>query len=541
MILFFHLCLFTLIAWSHDELCRSSHQEPLDEMISFEKKLNLKVGLNPNLFSAPCLKKTPFTLEEMNEWLLKNKSLKSKSKVIHGISFENETPENLESFEKLSTALDFFNQPEPSRQIKFTSSCKKVECAVKEIFGDKAGIQLLFMHQKFGMNGSHLVKTNHSAWKTNELDTVLLALSDFPPGLLPAEKNRQLNHFKRGLVPPYPPYASPKTLANALIEVYDLWDKKSPEIQRYTFFHELGHNLATLAGNADMNSKWMEFSGWTKSTKIENGEKVEQYFAGQPEKIFSGYGRTNPEEDFAESVAAYRYDANNLKKISPQKYHFIKEIIFDNVEYTSADSCQNPKRISDEFENKTASFISQWKPDPKIVQSLIKKCTSLAITEIATNGSYNINSPPMRECYEKALSDYLRQEAINKNFENNPNREFLGPVLKNAKTKPIPADTLKKFIELALPLHKEDLKSSFRQTFKNNLSFIPQSTHKDFEYCAYYFPETKEFNPFRFKKELQDISYNGVKQINEMRSPNLGSNISFTDKEISDLVDLMIK
>lgn len=57
------------------------------------------------------------------------------------------------------------------------------------------------------------------------------------------------------------------------------------------------------------------------------------------EKIISKYGESNPSEDFAESLTAYRYNPAGLKKAAPEKYNFIKDRIFNGQEFINHSSC----------------------------------------------------------------------------------------------------------------------------------------------------------------------------------------------------------
>lgn len=533
LLLFF----YTSISFPQGNSCNHIHHPEIQNLTDIAKQISWEAASIKDIKNAPCTKDVPYTVDEMTSWLKKNQTFSYQSKKIHGINFENETPENLETFELLTTARNLFKEHDPKHQKVFKSQCKKVECAVKEIFGSKTGIQLLFMHRKFGMNGSHLAKTNTSSWKSSELDTVLLALSDLPPGLLPAEKSRQLTHFKRGYIPGY---ASEYTLANASIEVFDLWNEQGPEEKRYTILHELAHNIGGLAGGADEHSKWLKLSGWVKETKVVKGEKVTEYKATKPETIISKYGFTNPAEDFAEAVSAYRYNAKKLKSISPEKYNFIKEVIFDNVEYTSEAVCNNPKRLSDEFVKKAEAYITNWQPTPQDIQKISSQCSSQAISELSKAGSISLNTASMKACYEKAFNTQARELAKSV-FKNHPNKQFLGPILRNAKVKPIPVAKLAGLVQKALPVHKDLLKSSLKQGFKNYYIFGPDAKKSDLRYIYQDIPKSIGFDPHNQSEDFQNIASRAIQGMNNNGSLRRWINMDFSDSEISDQLDLMIK
>ena len=503
----------------------------MEELADFAKKLEWKAASISDVRKAPCTKDEPFTVSEISSWLKAKQSKPNQNRNIHGIKFENESQENLETFEFLTTARTYWGEIDSKNQKTFKSSCKKVECAVKEIFGPKIGIQLLFMHRKFGMNGSHLSKSNRSSWKSTELDTVLLALSDMPEGILPAETNRPLTHFKRGYLPGH---ADERTIANATIEVFDLWSEITPAEQRYSILHELGHNLGGLAGDADNHSKWFKMSGWESETKVVNGKIVTEYKATRPQTIISRYGLTNPAEDFAESVSAYRYNANKLKSVSPEKYNFIKEVIFDNVEYTSEQACKNPKRLSDEFAKKALGGINNWRPTSQEIEKIATQCSSLAITELSQKGTVNVNSTSMKQCYERAFY-------IHAALKDNPNSQFLGPVLKNAKISPLTAKQLTELVNSAAPVHRNLLRSYLNQGLKGQYRFGPHSKKEDLKYIYQHIPVKIGFDPFYKISEFQNIATSAAHGISNNGSLRRWVGMDFSDTEITDQVNLMIK
>ncbi len=53
----------------------------------------------------------------------------------------------------------------------------------------------------------------------------------------------------------------------------------------------------------------------------------------------SEYAKENPAEDWAETIATYRYNGLNLKNSCPSKYNYIKDNVFNGAEYTDLNSC----------------------------------------------------------------------------------------------------------------------------------------------------------------------------------------------------------
>ncbi len=65
------------------------------------------------------------------------------------------------------------------------------------------------------------------------------------------------------------------------------------------------------------------------------GSPVQKWklFNTQDNKPPTNYGNTNPLEDMSESVMLYMYEPQKLKDSSPQRYNFIRDQIFEGVEY----------------------------------------------------------------------------------------------------------------------------------------------------------------------------------------------------------------
>lgn len=67
--------------------------------------------------------------------------------------------------------------------------------------------------------------------------------------------------------------------------------------------------------------------------KLSGWKKLQDWEADENHCRVSNYGSTNPDEDFAETASAYRYNARDLQKRCPEKYEWMKARVFDNYEY----------------------------------------------------------------------------------------------------------------------------------------------------------------------------------------------------------------
>jgi hypothetical protein len=525
--------LISFLAYGQDHDCNEVHPE-LNDILNMSKHIPWEAASVSNIKAAHCMRKTPFTEDEMTKWMVANQSPATAAKKINGIAFEGESPENLKTFEYLTNAKNLFGDTDSKRQKSFTSTCKKVACAVKDIFGS-TGTQLLFMHRKFGMNGSHLAKDSTSSWKKAELDSILLALTDYPEGILPIQENRPLVHFERGYMRGP---GQENVIANASIEIFDLWNEQGAEEKRYTLTHELGHAIAGVTG-LDDSKKWMKLSGWETITKVVKGKTVKTLKLTKPETIISKYGLTNNWEDLAESASAYRYNPKQLKKVSPEKYAFIKEVLFDNVEYTSEEACKNPKRLSQSLKEKGQLAMNSLKATPQDLKSISDKCSSLAIKKLSLKGTVNLADIEIQTCYEKEIGELGKAKAL-ASMNNLPNKEFLAPLLRNIKFKPISPDKLKSIVVQARDTHRNTLKTELIKGFNSNYSFGPGSKINDFTYSYQSFGKGIGFDSFSMKSEFATITNKASEQIKKNGSLRRWINLDYSDTEITDQVNAMI-
>lgn len=364
---------------------------------ALEGKKEWNAATNEQIENAFCSTK-PKTNKEIQKYLKKN--FKDKGVVdINGFTLKNQDPRLAESLLKLinkEASLRDKNEIRTDLSGEKFKDCKTVVCLSQKVFGENLGPKLLYMHQKFGMNGSHLVAKDARAWDEKELDAYIHGMEDLPSYILPMDKNKQCIHDKE---------ENGNTMADASITFYSGLDKLSAPEKQYTVFHEISHYISGEL-EIDSNPEWLELSNWKvnylkkleiekamakpikkpsfdtslnfkplgSSSKISSGFSSGLTLGGSTTKpsysnfgtmdkfndqaieimifhkamesdkkdvIISEYGETNPAEDFAESMAAYRYNPLTLKKISPLKYEFIKKNVFGGQEFTSEKDCQN--------------------------------------------------------------------------------------------------------------------------------------------------------------------------------------------------------
>jgi hypothetical protein len=232
---------------------------------------------------------------------------------------------------EIETAL---NALIPSSQ-RAVRGCADSLCKAEKIFGGAIGIKLLYLQSRYKLNGSHLTNENASAWSDTELQSILLAVQDFPER--DAKFGRPLVRYTRGratskieaIQDAHPGVCIPST---DFLQFFDCFFTFGDEdANRATVFHELSHAIGER-NNLERSSEWLEISKWNVGA---DGKPV----PGREDCFISVNGMANPEEDFADAMMAYRYDPAGLMSACPAKYEFIKSRVFHGTEYTSATSC----------------------------------------------------------------------------------------------------------------------------------------------------------------------------------------------------------
>jgi len=205
---------------------------------------------------------------------------------------------------------------------------------MKNRYGEKQGVQLLYMLAKYGFNGSPLASSEviefSEFWFSYELDKVISALSDLPDDIFPLQQIRPLVRYKRGNIKE----ACEETgnvVGNSFIKIFDCMSHQPYYHHQHIIVHEVGHVIGVQKG-LHHSPEWHSFADW-EETNVPNGNSGfhSNYEYNNRNCLFSRYSRTNPREDFAESVTAYRYNPERMKEKCPQKYDYLKEKVFNGM------------------------------------------------------------------------------------------------------------------------------------------------------------------------------------------------------------------
>jgi|GEM_PF-4441347 len=212
--------------------------------------------------------------------------------------------------------------------------------AARLVFGSATGERLLYLLARHGYNGSHLAFPGAAPWLATELDVVIAALEDLPPSARPYDPGRArplvIDASGYGLARFLgPDVAAAGEAILALsgpgavgIRLSAYWQLSSDARKRAILVHELAHDLVRLkAGGRDWADAW---SKATRRDRLATGRDAPGFV--------STYAGTDWAEDLSESVVAYRYRPELLKRRAPHRYALLRRALFEGREYLEPDS-----------------------------------------------------------------------------------------------------------------------------------------------------------------------------------------------------------
>lgn len=328
----FLIFFISVSVFAHSGDCPHCNHDTERETFS-QKLLNWFSTQNSEVKKAPCKTKKVPSDQEMRAYI-NSKLLGSFSWEVNGVQLEEESPILVQAFTDFTTSKDLYgtrllksSQKNFQHEFGINPECKKTLCALEKIWGKEMAVKMLYVYLKHGYNVSEYAFDESSRFRKDELDDVIKALDDLPPHLIPvAMKNQRLTKYSNSDL-------NDKTLANAVIMLFDRWSMKYSTERQYTVFHELAHNISMKLKDMDENPEWLALSGWVK--------RGDDWEAESEKKCFiSNYAKANAWEDFAETLSAYRYNGNALKTQCPEKYNFIKSKVMNGLEYLSETTCK---------------------------------------------------------------------------------------------------------------------------------------------------------------------------------------------------------
>ena len=227
--------------------------------------------------------------------------------------------------------------------------CADAICATNRIFGKPRGTYILYAQQTQGLRLSRYsdVNADPDGFKLNTLRAVMAGAQTTPDHLHEhCLHGKTFYKFLKG----YTHFVSgPSAVANADGAVFDPINDFGSAMQMYIIAHEIGHRAAHKTSSAsvfddlDRSDEWLRISGFEE---VDDGKEFfKTYQTLKSRTSVSDYGDESPFEDFAETYAMYRFAPNRLRSISPERYNFMRDKVFDGIQYT-ADLCNGSRGSS---------------------------------------------------------------------------------------------------------------------------------------------------------------------------------------------------
>lgn len=266
-------------------------------------------------------------------------------------------------------ALELFKVFFKNEMPKLHRVCQSVKCLLERSFGSDWKLYVWF-YQRYNINLSPYALESSAQWNNSDLYLLLETIQNLPPYFFPLPHTIRIGkesdpHAGR-LYPGH--YAHFNTAKNS-IKLLPLWKRQSYIDQVITLTHEIAHAFGDIF-SLHYHPDWSSLSQWHFNKK--KGE----YYSKDKNSIVSRYGETDPAEDFAETLVAYRYNPEQLKKMSAAKYQYMKELVFGGLEYDSKANCLVQK-----------SYYHQAFPEDALdFQKLEKKCEFDLIKFFAKRG-----------------------------------------------------------------------------------------------------------------------------------------------------------
>ncbi len=207
--------------------------------------------------------------------------------------------------------------------------CETVDCLADLIAGPNRGAKMLRLIADYGYNPIKGTPEG-PAFSPEQLDALLDTFAGLPAPFLEALGDRHrtvaveddLSRFADtvhhlGPVTALVAISGPGSIG---IRLGPIWRASSPQAQRLAVLHELAHDYSRRIGT---RCRWR--IKWAEAVFRDDMRALSLRL---PAGRISRYAATNPDEDFAESVVAYRYAPATLAAVAPNRFVFIRDEVF---------------------------------------------------------------------------------------------------------------------------------------------------------------------------------------------------------------------
>jgi hypothetical protein len=170
--------------------------------------------------------------------------------------------------------------------------------------------------------------------------------------------------------------------------------------------HELAHVLDRRTKdhwNWSSTEQWKQLGGWNSQSEETLKNTLD------PKKFVSTYAMTNEVEDFAESVVAYRFNSTDFQKNHPEKYTFIRDAVFQGLEFTSANMCESKLTYSEQanlwLQSHFSNFVDSLRSNHYF--DLMKYCGLETFEKIKSPQYESLQVAEVKKCATKAFGNEI--------------------------------------------------------------------------------------------------------------------------------------
>lgn len=300
----------------------------------------------------------------------------------------------------------------PTLKLKLRAADRKktsYASLIKTRFPESYG-RVLSLYLDFGFNAMQ--------FSNSDIQSFYSAVLAMPKGFRAPQNNFVLQRVKG--------FSEAKVLANATLTFSDYWSAANEGKRIYAVVHELAHRMDFEASDTE---EWRNISGFEPFL----GGPGLQFHAGT---TVSKYAQRNTWEDWAESVAAYRYNPERLSLVSSEKYNWIRWQVFGGKEFMNEGDCE------------TRSALTPSTDLEAIADAEISSCSYALLTDIfATKTSArfaDFSKCILEQQWKKSLVSSIPQEHLNRALK-------IADEFYRASIKPAFNDQLTKTAEALLP------------------------------------------------------------------------------------------